>query len=98
MCPEIVLKKEYRGPPTDIWAAGILLYALLCGHFPFKGASDKELYKKISSGQFSPPDHVSREARQLLSKMLVVDPDRRHTSQQLLEDAWLRSGGGQAAA
>ena len=31
MCPEIVMKKEYVGPPTDIWAAGILFYAMLCG-------------------------------------------------------------------
>lgn len=31
MCPEIVMKKEYYGPPTDIWATGILLFALLCG-------------------------------------------------------------------
>ena len=31
MCPEIVMKKEYSGPPTDIWATGILFYAMLCG-------------------------------------------------------------------
>jgi len=31
MCPEIVMKKEYLGPPTDIWATGILLFAMLCG-------------------------------------------------------------------
>jgi serine/threonine protein kinase len=31
MCPEIVCKKEYYGPPTDIWASGILLFAMLCG-------------------------------------------------------------------
>jgi len=37
MAPEIVQKRDYLGPPTDIWASGILLYALLCGHFPFKG-------------------------------------------------------------
>ena len=79
------------GPPTDIWASGILLYALLCGHFPFKGQSDKELYKKISKGQFLPPDHVSKEARLLLNKMLIVDPDRRATAAMLLEDSWLKS-------
>lgn len=91
MAPEIVQKKDYLGPPTDIWASGILLYALLCGHFPFKGQSDKELYKKISRGQFTPPDHMSRDARQLLNKMLIVDPDRRATAGQLLEDPWLKS-------
>ena len=91
MCPEIVLKKDYVGPPTDVWATGILLYALLCGHFPFKGASDKDLYKKISKGQYSPPDHMSREARNFLARMLVVEPERRATVPQLLEDPWLRS-------
>ena len=80
MCPEIVMKKEYLGPPTDIWATGILLYALLCGQFPFKGASDKELYKKIAKGVFSPPDHMSRDARNFLYKMLQVEPERRATA------------------
>ena len=37
MAPEIVSKIEYAGPPADIWALGVLLYALLCGRFPFKG-------------------------------------------------------------
>lgn len=80
MCPEIVLKKEYFGPPTDIWAAGILLYALLCGHFPFKGSNDKELYSKISRGLYNPPDHLSYDARYFLNRMLVVDPNKRATS------------------
>lgn len=62
MCPEIVTKKEYVGPPTDIWASGILLYAMLCGQFPFRGQNDKDLYKKIARGAFTFPDHVSEEA------------------------------------
>ena len=80
MCPEIVMKKEYIGPPTDIWAAGILFYAMLCGQFPFRGTSDKELYKKIAKGQFSFPEHVSREAACFINKMLVVNPTSRMTS------------------
>ncbi len=47
MAPEIVQKIEFCGPPTDIYAAGVLLFAFFCGCFPFKGANDKELYKKI---------------------------------------------------
>ena len=47
MAPEIVSKIEYSGPPADIWALGVLLYALLCGKFPFRGQNDKELYNNI---------------------------------------------------
>jgi MAP/microtubule affinity-regulating kinase len=62
MSPEIVNKREYFGPPTDIWATGILTYAMLCGAFPFKGTCDKELYQKIMRAQIYYPDHVSKEA------------------------------------
>ena len=47
MAPEIVSKVEFAGPPADIWALGVLLYALLNGRFPFKGSNDKELYTNI---------------------------------------------------
>ena len=89
MCPEIVLKKEYVGPPTDIWASGILLFAMLCGQFPFRGTSDKELYKKIAKGEFEYPDHVSREAITFINKMLVVNPSARAPAAALLADPFL---------
>lgn len=81
MCPEIVLKKEYVGQPTDIWSSGILLYAMLCGAFPFRGTNDKDLYRKIARGSFEFPDHVSVEAQNFINKMLVVTPAMRATAQ-----------------
>ena len=71
------MKKEYLGPPTDIWATGILLFAMLCGQFPFKGLSDKDLYKKIARGLYDVPDHVTSGAKNIIQKMLTVDPNRR---------------------
>lgn len=47
MSPEIVSRIEYRGDKADIWALGVVLFALLQGFFPFKGSSDSDLYKKI---------------------------------------------------
>lgn len=89
MCPEIVLKKEYIGPPTDIWASGILMFAMLCGQFPFRGQNDKDLYKKIAKGEFTFPDHVSEDARSFISKMLVVEPTARYSAQKLLQEPFL---------
>lgn len=51
MAPEIVLKQEFCGPPTDVYASGVLLYAFFCGCFPFKGSNDKELYQKIATAE-----------------------------------------------
>jgi serine/threonine protein kinase len=53
MSPEIVSKKEYYGPPSDIWACGVLLFAILCGNFPFRSPFEKELYLKIQKGQYN---------------------------------------------
>jgi len=91
MAPEIVTRKDYTGPPADIWACGILLFAMLCGTFPFKGSSDKELYRKIQRGQFYIPQHVPTGARNLLQRILRVDPKKRLSVQGILEDTWLNS-------
>lgn len=89
MAPEIVTRKEYAGPPADVWALGVLLYAILCGTFPFKGSTDRELYRRISHGLFSLPTHLSSAGRALISKMLTVDADRRPNVHELLDDPWL---------
>ena len=47
MAPELVRKNEYDGRQVDMWALGILLYALLAGTFPFKGQNETELYGRI---------------------------------------------------
>lgn len=52
MAPEIVEKKTYYGPQADIWALGILTFVLLFGRFPFRGISERDLYRRISQGKF----------------------------------------------
>jgi MAP/microtubule affinity-regulating kinase len=89
MAPEIVSKKEFAGPPADVWALGVLLYAILCGVFPFKGIDDKDLYRKIMRGTFGFPDHLSAQARNLLIRMLTVEPDCRPTATDILCDQWV---------
>ncbi len=90
MSPEIVTRKEYAGPPADVWALGVLLYAMLCGTFPFKGSTDKELYRRITRGQFVLPEHLSSLSKALLIRILNVDADRRPTAHDIAEDSWLQ--------
>ena len=88
MAPEIVGKTEYSGPPADIWALGVLLYALLCGKFPFRGSNDKELYSNIQKQELQFPDHVSHQARFFLQHLFNKQPERRLTSKEILRDPW----------
>jgi len=91
MSPEIVARKEYSGFCADIWAMGVLLYALLCGTFPFKAQNDRDLYRKIVRGVFHIPDHVGEMTRSLLNRILTPDMSRRMTVDDVLNDVWFSS-------
>ena len=86
MSPEIVSRVEYAGPQVDIWALGVVLYVLLCGCYPFKAKTDKELFKKIQHGQFIFPSHISQGARSLILRMLKLDPLKRPAIDDILKD------------
>ena len=90
MAPEIVAKAEYSGPPADIWALGVLLFALLCGKFPFKGSNDKELYNAIRFHELQFPDHVSPPARFFLQKLFQKEAEKRISARDILKDPWMQ--------
>ena len=92
MAPEIVRKTEFCGPPTDIYAAGVLLFAFFCGCFPFRGANDKELYTKIAKAELNVPEHVPSQPRQLIQKMMDKNPEKRPTASELFAESWVQSG------
>ncbi len=82
MAPEIVAKIEYAGPPADIWASAVLLYALMNGCFPFRGATDKELYRRIQRGTFVLHNqYVTDYFLDFLTKMINVNADERPTAE-----------------
>lgn len=80
MAPEIVNKEKYLGPPTDVWSLGILLFALLAGHFPFRGVTEKDLFRSITRGVVKYPAEMGEEMRSLIEKMLQVNPTKRATA------------------
>ncbi|XP_006890722.1 PREDICTED: serine/threonine-protein kinase DCLK3 [Elephantulus edwardii] len=98
VAPEILSEKGY-GLEVDMWAAGVILYILLCGFPPFRSPDrdQDELFNIIQLGHFeflSPYwDNISEAAKDLVSHLLVVDPKKRYTAQQVLQHPWIEAAG-----
>jgi 5'-AMP-activated protein kinase catalytic alpha subunit len=73
----MVAGKKYDGTKIDIWATGIILYAMLCGFLPFEDKDNDILFDKILECKINYPDFLSSESKDLISKILVVDPEKR---------------------
>lgn len=92
VAPEILARKPYD-MSADIWSAGCIVFLLLSGNVPFKGRTQKELFKNIMKGdfEFNPKEWegVSDDAKDFVSKMLVRNQDDRTTARKALLHPWL---------
>ncbi|KAI9284470.1 kinase-like domain-containing protein [Umbelopsis sp. AD052] len=86
--PEIVAGIPYNGSASDIWSCGIILFALLCGHLPFDDENIRLLLTKVKNGRYKIPDHVSNLAKDLITKILVIDPKDRFKMEDIQSHAW----------
>ncbi|KAF9901051.1 hypothetical protein EC991_006586 [Linnemannia zychae] len=86
--PEVVTGMKYDGSSSDIWSCGIILYALLTGHLPFDDENIRQLLSKVKAGKFYMPTDISASARDLISRMLTVNPRRRITMQGVMMHPW----------
>lgn len=90
IAPEILRGKGYEGFGADIWSAGIALYAMLYGTVPFKGPTLQELKEAILAGKYTLKEDISKEARDLLAKMLCSSPRKRMTAANILAHPWMQ--------
>ena len=88
--PEVISGHLYAGPEVDVWSCGVILYALLCGSLPFDDESIPNLFKKIKSGMYSLPTHLSQLAKNLIPRMLEVDPMKRITIAEIRMHPWFQ--------
>lgn len=98
VAPEILAETGY-GCKVDIWAAGVIMYILLCGFPPFTSATNdqEELFDAILEGKYeflSPYwDDISAAAKDLVSKMLAQDPEDRLSAEEVQEHVWISGEG-----
>ncbi|XP_043696830.1 SNF1-related protein kinase catalytic subunit alpha KIN10 [Telopea speciosissima] len=89
--PEVISGKLYAGPEVDVWSCGVILYALLCGTLPFDDENIPNLFKKIKGGIYTLPSHLSAGARDLIPRMLVVEPMKRMTIPEIRQHPWFQA-------
>lgn len=87
-------KSNFYSKAVDIWSLGCFLYTILCGFPPFFDENQDVLTHKIITADyvFLEPwwDEVSDEAKDLITKMLVIDPEERITIDEIREHPWLK--------
>lgn len=92
VAPEILHGVPY-GTKADMWSLGVIVYILLGGYPPFIEQNQRELFKKIKKGQYEFHveywGQISSEAKDLISGLLTVNPDKRLSAEDALQDPWM---------
>ena len=92
IAPEI-LDKKYN-EKCDLWSCGVILYILLCARPPFEGETDEEILHKVKNGKFdlkqNPFNLISKEAKDLIKNLLIMDYNKRISANEALNDNWFK--------
>jgi len=93
LAPETILEDPI-GQPVDMWACGVILFILLAGYPPFWSSNDEKLLLSILQGHYTMPspywDNVSNEAKDLVRRLLVVEPSQRLKASETLNHPWMQ--------
>eukprot|EP00736_Rhodelphis_marinus_P001141 Rmarinus@m.1389 len=92
VAPEVLSRVGYAGAAADIWSCGVILFVLLAGYLPFDEPSMKTLFQQIKKAEFQMPSFLTISAQDLISKIIVADPTKRISLQQLVQHPWFNQG------
>lgn len=87
--PECLSKLQYDGRLSDVWSLGVILFCMVTGDHPWNCSNTSQMLRQILSCSYTIPDFLSEQCRDLLSKMLLSNPNDRIRPDQILEHEWL---------
>ena len=89
IAPEMLLKKGHD-TRVDIWSVGVLMFELLAGYSPFVAKSNQELYQNIRRLKIQWPKDMQPLAKNLIGKILKLNPLDRPSLQEILDHQWFQ--------
>jgi len=90
MAPEVFKGQKFDGPKVDVWSLGVMLYEMLTATIPFPGSTWPQIIERVLRGKYYEPEYMSEECKELISKMLVLDPSKRATLDDVLKHGWVK--------
>ncbi|KAA0166433.1 hypothetical protein FNF28_03074 [Cafeteria roenbergensis] len=87
--PEMILRVAggYNPRKSDLWSLGVVLFAMVAGCLPFEHDNTAALYDQILNARYRCPSHLSPACKDLISRILVIDPRRRFGAEEATEVA-----------
>ncbi|KAJ6254063.1 protein kinase [Anaeramoeba flamelloides] len=86
--PELLKGNGYNGKKSDIWSCGVILYVLLTSELPFNEPNNIDLLKSICMGIYNEPKTLTSLQKDLIKRMLTVDPEKRITIEEIKKHPW----------
>ena len=94
--PEMIKGEKYNGLSIDLWACGVILFAMLCGYLPFDDKNNAELFRRILECKIDYPEEddveLSEISLDLINKILTPNPKKRISIENILEHPFMDYG------
>ncbi|KAI5160568.1 polo-like kinase 1 [Nematocida ausubeli] len=100
IAPEVLFGSEGgHSFEVDIWSVGVVVYTMIVGKPPFQKSDVKEIYKSIKTNSYTYPEDckISKEAKELISGLLELDPRKRYTLEQIYTSDFICAGANNSA-